>query len=203
MKSRSAATTFILTLLVGAPFARGQSSAYVRPEPGGRELAVFSGSGAGVRGFGLSGATAGNVVWYVGLRYGWVLTDAHGPGFLRGRFEYAMDVIPVLLVLQEDGTAYGFSLHPIVLKWNFARTHGAAPYFESSAGGLVTTHQIPRGASRLNFTPGAAFGVRFPGRRNYWSLEIRYLHISDAFITNYNPGTDTVGLRLSFGRFTH
>jgi len=192
-----------VVLFLCAPLVRAQSSEYVEPQAGAHELEVFSGSGTGVHGFGQSSATVGNVVWYAGPRYGWVLTDVHGPRFLRGRFEYAMDVIPVFLVLQAGGTTYGSSFDPIVLKWNFARSRGAAPYFELSAGGLATAQQVPRGASHLNFTPSAAFGLRFPRGRNYWSLEFRYIHISDAFITNYNPGMDTLGLLFGFGRFTH
>jgi hypothetical protein len=186
-----------LSALLCVPLTQAQSrSVSIEPQRGGTELEVFSGSGVGV-----SGVTAGNGVWYAGGRYGWVLTDPHGPGFLRSRFEYAVDVAPAFLVFQPGGTAYGFSFDAIVLKWNFEGHHRATPYFELTAGGLVTTHQIPRGANNFNFTPSAAFGVRFPRGRNYWSVEVRYLHISDAQITAFNPGTDTVGIRVGFGRF--
>ena len=53
------------------------------------------------------GGTSDTKVWNVGLRYGWILTRPHGPGFLNGRFEYAVDVIPVFMVFQRYNTAYG------------------------------------------------------------------------------------------------
>ena len=61
------------------------------------------------------------------MRYGWVLTNPHGPGFLRGRFEYAVDVVPVFLVSQPAGTTYGFGLNPLGLKWNLEMHRGVVP----------------------------------------------------------------------------
>jgi hypothetical protein len=55
----------------------------------------------------------------VGARYGWVLTDAHGPGLLRDRFEYAVDSLPVVMVFQPGGQAYGFGFDPWIMKWDF------------------------------------------------------------------------------------
>ncbi len=110
--------------------------------------------------------------------------------------------MPVFVVFQPGGAAYGLGFDPIVVKWNFQERHHVVPYFEISAGVLSTTHQVPIGAGSFNFTPGAAFGVHVLRGKHYWSAEFRYLHISDAQITSYNPGTDTLGLRIGFGRFT-
>ena len=55
-----------------------------------------------------------------GLRYGWILTRPHGPGFLKGRFEYALDAVPAFLVFQPANTAFGVGFNPLNLKWNFA-----------------------------------------------------------------------------------
>ncbi len=93
------------------------ASAQARPEDGGHELEVWSGGGHSV-----SGGTANTGVWNLGLRYGWILTRPYGPGFLKGRFEAAVDAVPVFLVFQPANTAYGFGVNPVNLKWNFATT---------------------------------------------------------------------------------
>src|SRR6266853_1510852 len=85
-------------LLLSGTGIRAQSG----PEGGGNELQVWTGGGRG-----LNGSTSDTGVWNLGVRYGWVLTDAVGPGPLRGRFEYAVDVVPVFLLTQRNGTAYG------------------------------------------------------------------------------------------------
>jgi hypothetical protein len=61
--------------------------------------------------------TLGNSIWTVGARYGWLLTDAHGPGLLRGRFEYAVDAFPVVVDFQPGGSAYGFGFDPWIMNW--------------------------------------------------------------------------------------
>ncbi len=71
-------------------------TAQARPEDGGHEIGLWTGGGHSV-----PGGTSGTSAWNVGARYGWVLTRPHGPGFLNGRFEYAVDVVPVFLVFQK------------------------------------------------------------------------------------------------------
>ena len=48
----------------------------------------------------------------------------HGPGFLKGRFEYAVDAVPVFLVFQPANTSYGAGFNPIDLKWDFVPCGG-------------------------------------------------------------------------------
>jgi hypothetical protein len=173
--------------------ARAQSG----PEKGGRELELWTGGG-----YALNGGTSSTGVWNVGGRYGWVLTDLHGPGFLRGRFEYAVDVAPIFLVFQPTGTAYGFGLNPVALKWNFQTGHRVTPYFELDGGVLFTNDQVPPRTSRVNFTPGGAFGLHFLRSKYNWSAEFRFMHISNASLANRNPGINTIQVRLGFGRFS-
>src|ERR1700680_249066 len=124
------------------------------PASRGHELQVWTGGGHG-----LNGSTSDTGVWNLGARYGWVLTDPVGPGPLRGRFEYAVDVVPVFLVFQRTGTAYGFGLNPFALKWNFAEHHNIVPYIDLGGGTLFTNAQTPPGTSRVNFTSSGALGV--------------------------------------------
>jgi lipid A 3-O-deacylase len=181
------AVCFFLVL----PFAAAQD----RPEEGGHELQIWTGGGRSV-----PGGTKDTSVWNAGVRYGWILTAPHGPGFLNGRFEYAVDAVPAFVVFQPSGTAYGAGVNPLGLKWIFATRSDVQPYLELNGGTLFTTHEVPAGTSTVNFTSSAAFGMHFL-REHAWTLEVRYMHISNAGLTTPNPGINTVQVRLGFGKF--
>jgi hypothetical protein len=192
-----------ILLSMGSSAARAQST--TTPESGdrrpirGTEMEVWTGGGGDP--IGSPGVTLGNGVWNAGFRYGWILTDAHGRGFLRGRFEYAVDALPVVMVFQPGGRAYGFGFDPWIMKWNFEPHRRISPYIELGGGALITTREIPVGESRFNFTPTGAIGVNLLRGKYHWSIDFRYFHISDAQITAFNPGTDTFGLRVGWGVF--
>jgi lipid A 3-O-deacylase len=167
-----------------------------RPEDGGREIQVWTGGGPSV-----PGGTSDTSVWNVGLRYGWILTRPHGPGFLKGRFEYAVDVVPVFMVFQRYNTAYGAGFNPLGLKWDFAARGRIEPYLELGGGTLFTNHQVPIGTSSVNFTPSAALGMHLLDDKYAFSVELRYLHISNAGLSSPNPGINTVEVRVGWGKF--
>ena len=179
-------------LLCLSPVAWAQS----RPEDGGHEFQVWTGGGHSV-----PGGTSNTGVWNGGVRYGWILTRPHGPGFLKGRFEYVLDATPAFVVVQKYNTAYGAGFSPLGLKWDFATRGRVEPYLELNGGTLFTNHQVPTGTSSVNFTDAAGFGVHLLGDRWAWSLEARYMHISNAGLGNLNPGINTVQVRLGIGRF--
>jgi hypothetical protein len=166
------------------------------PEQGATEIQLWTAGGHSV-----AGGRGHTGIWVAGLRYGWVLTKPLGPGFLKGKFEYSIDVVPAYLIFQPVSTAYGAGLNPVNLKWNFATRGHVVPYLELSGGTLFTTHEVPPGTSTVNFTSAAAFGAHFLGERHPLTLEARYLHISNAGLTNPNPGVNTVEVRLGVGRF--
>jgi hypothetical protein len=166
-----------------------------RPEYGGHELEVWTGGGHSV-----PGGTKDTNEWNAGVRYGWILTEPHLPGILSGRFELAVDAVPAFVVFQPANTAYGAGVDPVDFRWIFATRGHVAPYLELSGGVLFTTHDVPAGTSTINFTPGAAFGFYFFGERA-WSVDIRYLHISNAGLTVPNPGVNSVQVRLGLGKF--
>lgn len=166
------------------------------PEEGATELQVWTSGGHSV-----PGGRGDTGIWNAGLRYGWVLTYPHGPGFLKGRFEYAIDAVPAYLIFQRKNTVYGAGLNPFNLKWNFATRGKIAPYAELSGGVLFTTDKVPPRTSSINFTPAAAFGAQILSNRYTWSIEGRYLHISSAGLGDLNPGINTFEVRVGFGRF--
>jgi hypothetical protein len=191
MKSLAAS---LLLLLFYLPSSAAQSG----PAQGDHELELWTGGGHSVNG-GVGGISS----WNVGLRYAWILTGLHGPGILRGQFEYGVDVVPVFLVFERNATAYGFALNPIVLKWDFQKRRRVVPYLEASGGPLFTNRDVPPGISRVNFESGGAAGLYFPAGKCCLSEELRYTHISDAGLTNPNPGGNRVQGRLGFSVFRH
>jgi len=170
--------------------------AQARPEDGGREIQLWTGGGPSV-----PGGTSDTSVWNVGLRYGWILTRPHGPGFLNGRFEYVLDAVPVFMVFQRYNTAYGAGFNPLGLKWDFAARGRFEPYFELNGGTLFTNHEVPTGTSSVNFTDAAALGMHLLGDKHAFSLEVRYMHISNAGLSSPNPGINTVQVRVGIGKF--
>lgn len=181
----------VVCALLMLPFAAAQE----RPEEGGHELQIWTGGGRSV-----PGGTKDTSLWNVGVRYGWILTAPHGPGFLNGRFEYAVDAVPAFVVFQPHDTAYGAGVNPLGLKWIFATRSDVQPYLELNGGTLFTTHEVPAGTSTINFTSSAALGVHFL-REHAWTLEVRYMHISNAGLTTPNPGINTVQVRVGVGKF--
>jgi hypothetical protein len=170
--------------------------AQVGPEQGGSEIQLWTAGGHSV-----SGGRGNTGIFDVGLRYGWVLLDSHGPSFLRGKFEYAIDAVPMYLIFQPTNTAYGVGLNPLNMKWNFERRGRVVPYAELSGGLLFTTHDVPASTSSINFTPSAALGFHYVGEKFTWTMEGRYLHISDAGLSRLNPGVNTFEVRIGVGKF--
>jgi hypothetical protein len=189
-------STFFLTTFFVNPIALAQNSGDEdRPEEGGHEIQVWSGGG-----YSVPGGTKDTGVWNLGVRYGWILTAPHGPGFTKGRFELAVDAVPAFVVFQSANTAYGAGVNPVGFKWIFATRGRIAPYLELNGGTLFTTHEVPSGTSTINFTTSGGVGTYFLGS-HAWSIDVRYLHISNAGLTVPNPGINTVQVRLGFGKF--
>lgn len=183
-------------VLAGATAARAQSAADQGPQKGGTEVQVWTGVGHSA-----SGGASSTSVWNAGLRYGFILTNVHGPGFLRGRFEYAVDAVPMYLIFQPSGTVYGVGVNPFALKWLFDTSSRVAPYFDLGGGVLFTSSKVPAGVSRVNFASGPAVGVNVGHGKAHWSVEVRLLHISDAGLTNDNPGINVIQVRAGLGWF--
>jgi lipid A 3-O-deacylase len=181
-----------IALLMSYPLCFAQTG----PEKGGHEVQVWAGGGHSV-----SGGRGNTGAFNAGLRYGWILTDPHLPGFLRGRFEYVVDAVPVMLFFQPANTAFGMGFDPLGLKWNFQRHGNISPYLELTGGALFTNHDVPTGTNTVNFMDQAALGMHILGAKHNVSLELRYMHVSNAGLAKPNPGVNTVQVRLGFGKF--
>jgi len=183
----------VFAIFLNAPAVRAQAG----PVEGGHELQVWTGGGHG-----FNGSQSGDGVWNVGFRYGLILTAPHGPGFLRGRLEYAVDAVPLFLVVQKTNTAYGLGVNPFAFKWALDTRTSVVPYLEVGGGTLFTNTKVPEATSRINFTTSGAFGVHFLRNKHNISAEVRYMHISNARLATPNPGINTIQFRLGFGLFS-
>ncbi len=185
-------TTALLLLLCSASLLWAQDNPIQR---GTWEFGIWAGGGPSV-----PGGTSGVAVFDAGLRAGKVLTREHLPGVLRGNFEYAVDAIPLYLIHIRD-TRYGAALNPVILKWNFSARH-VAPYVEFGGGVLLSDGDIPPGTSSVNFTPQAGAGLQFLTRRKRAVVAtVRYVHISNAGLSNPNPGINTLQVALGYHWF--
>ena len=159
-----------------------------------------------------------------GVRLGKVITDQHLPGILRGQFEYAGELMPYweaftppphvaetkyeydgqtgyIMAPYGGGTYTGFSITPIILRWNFAPSRRFAPWFQG-AGGLVytphkfppdilVTHGTPGGTSVFNFTPQGGIGFHyFVKPKRSIDFAANAIHISSASLGDRNPGVN-------------
>jgi hypothetical protein len=183
-----------LFLFANAPRAFAQDG----PQADGNEIEFWTAGGHGT-----NGITQHTGVWTAGFRYGWVITDPIGPKFMRGRFEYAVDAVPVFVIFQKTNTAYGVAANPFALIWNFDSHGKFVPYVDLDGGVLFTNTQVPAGTSRINFTPSGGLGVHYLAKKLTWTADIRLVHISNAGLNAINPGINTVQLRVGVGWFTH
>lgn len=175
-----------------APHATAQAG----PEGASSEWQVWTGGGHGI-----NGSQSGTGVWNLGLRYGLILTSPHGPGFLRGQLEYAFDVVPAWAIVQKTNTAYGGGVNPFAFKWILSSRKKVKPFFEIEGGTLFTNKDVPEGTSQINFTTSGGFGAHFLGEKHNFSAEVRFQHISNAGMSNPNPGINTIQVRIGFGAF--
>ncbi|MFB3916575.1 MAG: acyloxyacyl hydrolase [Terriglobales bacterium] len=167
---------------------------------GATEINLWVGGGSGL------GESSDFQMLNAGVRLGKVLTGSHGPGFLRGNLEYAADLVPLYLFVQDRvvapgatdrQTVYGGSISPLILKWNFTSGKRIAPYIALEESAIFTTDDVPAGdTSTINFASGFGSGLQFfRGDNHALSLSGHLMHISNASIGNHNP---SINIALQF-----
>ena len=107
-----------------------------------------------------------------------------------------------LYFAQPGENAVGFNLNGM-FRWHFAKRENWSIFFDSGAGILVTTNDVPRGAAAFNFTPqlGGGASIRLKNDRHLL-VGLRWHHISHAETFGNNPGRDSLQgfVRLDFPR---
>jgi hypothetical protein len=146
-------------------------------------------TGGGAR---IAGGTREGNFWAMQLRWGRVLTEPHGPAWLRGTLEYAFEVVPALVMVQSE-TVFGGGVNPLLLQYNFrggSRSgRGFVPFVHAGGGMLLTTDDVPAGTAQFNFTPQGGVGAYWlRGDQPGVVFGVRYHHISNAGRVKPNPG---------------
>ncbi len=171
-------------------------------------------------GLGTSGETDDHFL-NAGVRLGKVLTDASGPGLLRGQFEYAIELIPYWQaftpketytlttvhpprLVTTGGTYTGLSVTPIILRWNLVHWKRVMPWVQGAGGLIWTNHKFPpngpRGTSVWNFEPQFGLGIHYFVRpRQAITFAANAVHISSASLGDSNPGVNaTVRFQIGY-----
>jgi hypothetical protein len=164
---------------------------------GATELTAALGYGVGVA---LLDSSGGQRYAMPTVSWGRVLTGPRGPSWFRGRFEWAIEVVP-LFVQHAPETAYGAGVSPLVWRWNLEPRGRAAPFGEIGGGGLWTTAPVPVGTTRTNFAVHVTAGVRlFGGGRDALVLGYRFDHLSNGNRLSRNPGVNAHMLVAGWSR---
>ena len=170
-----------------APSQESEIAVHTAVEKGANEWGLMTGGATG-----LPGGAMSRGLWMLDLRWGRVLTGVHGPGPLRGTLEYALEVVPALVVRQST-PVFGGGFNPLLLQYNFVASRGIVPFIQVGAGMLFTNRTVPARSSEFNFTPQGGFGVYlFRRHTSALSIGVRYHHISNAGIRRPNPGINSM-----------
>ncbi|MBI4459610.1 MAG: acyloxyacyl hydrolase [Acidobacteria bacterium] len=154
---------------------------------GSTEWGWLSGTAVSIAG----GVRQGNF-WTAYLRWGRIVTAPHGPRFLRGNLEYAVELVPLMLIRQPS-TVIGEGLNPLVLQYNFTSNPKWNPFVQVGGGVLLTSEKVPPQTSQFNFTPQGGVGMYWNGWHEATvSFGVRYHHISNASTAPRNPGRNSL-----------
>jgi hypothetical protein len=123
------------------------------------------------------------------------VTNAVGPGWLRGRMGVVVEIVPLFLLSQESTAhASGFNL---LGRHYLDRGGSLRPFITLGAGMLVSAQEIPDRVANLNFTPQAGIGFMFSDEsRRLYTLEIRLHHLSNGGRVEPNPGINSVAFQF-------
>lgn len=133
-----------------------------------------------------------------GVRYGiqtvsWArdLSGDHGPGVLRGRVAWAVEIMPVLAE-SSPTRVYGFGVAPIGVRWNFVPHRHWSAFTEFTGGVLASSAPIPDGLARFNFTAHWGAGLRLDvSRARSVVVAYRLQHVSNGNRLPDNPGLNS------------
>jgi hypothetical protein len=132
------------------------------------------------------------------LSWGRVLSGPKFPGALRGRFEWAIEVMPVYGQYLPD-RVYGFGVSPLSWRWNFEPRGRYAPFVQLSGGLMKSSGPVPPDTTSANFTAHAGGGLRvLVTRQQSLVLAYRFDHISNGNRLEQNPGVNAHAFHLGW-----
>lgn len=104
-------------------------------------------------------------------------------------------------VSQEGDDAVGFNPN-LMFRWHFLARDTWSLYADGGCGLMIASDEVPAGGSSFNFTPQIGFGATYEiGVNTRLMAGIRWYHISNARLSEDNPGRDSVMVYagVSFG----
>ncbi|MEP7116879.1 MAG: acyloxyacyl hydrolase [Acidobacteriota bacterium] len=163
-----------------------------------RGVTEFSATAAVARGIDLLQSSGGERYAMPTVSWGRVLTDVRGPAWLRGRFEWSVELTPYFAEWSSGG-ARGVGVAPLQWRWNLAPRRGVHAFAEVGGGALWTTAPIPDGTTGSNFMTHAGAGLRLLGGRGHGLVAgYRLHHISNGNRLRRNPGVNAHMLMLGY-----
>jgi len=172
------------------------SAAVAQESTGNWDVSVWT---AGSTGEELTNSLAEAQLWSAGIFVGQMVTPRVGRRWRRGRLEYGVNLVPVLLQARPH-VLYGGGFEPLVFRWNSEiRLRGTHPYIELAGGALQTTGNLPSGnTSSFNFTAKGGGGLYVPIHEHIWDVGIRWSHVSNANLGATNPEFNGIELRIAY-----
>jgi Lipid A 3-O-deacylase (PagL) len=170
--------------------------------PGWNYGAQFSGGSTVVQSTAPRFVTANHSISNVAVLFhvGRVLTSEHGPGWIRGTFEWDVSVIPVE-IFWVLGSHYAGGFEALGPRWNFTNDRRrVVPYAGLTGGMLLSPRNFPPGDTlQMNFTAAIDVGAHL-FHRHQRSIDIgtRVQHVSNAYLGRLNPGVP-LSLQVTLG----
>jgi hypothetical protein len=135
-------------------------------------------------------SASGHHYVFPSISWGRVLTGPRGPGLLRGRFAWGVEVLP-FFAQYHPVRSHGFGFSPLLWRWSFEPRGQLAPFVELGGGGLWTGVDLPGETTRANYTAHVTLAVRLlQGRARGAVVGYRFDHISNGNRVDPNPGVN-------------
>ena len=124
------------------------------------------------------------------LSWGRILSQPHGPGVLRGRFQWSIEIIPIFGQYDTQNT-FGVGVTPLLWRWNFEPRGRVVHFAELAGGALWTRDPVPSQTTTANFTAHVAYGLRYFVKPSVsFVASYRLHHISNGNRLERNPGVN-------------
>jgi hypothetical protein len=191
----------VLVGLAGAAPAQAQPAS--PPPLVSRGAAEWTAAAGVARGIDVLQSAGGQRYAMPALAWGRVLTDLRGPRWMRGRFEWVVEVAPYFVEWRE-GRARGAGVMPLGWRWNLEPHGHLVPYLEVGGGALWTSEAVPAGTTGTNFTTHAGAGLRILGTSGHGVIVgYRLHHISNGNRVSRNPGVNAHMLVIGWTAIRH
>jgi lipid A 3-O-deacylase len=131
---------------------------------------------------------------------GYVVSDQHGPSWLRGNFEVLFE--PTLTIFESRGTTSTVVGAAALARWVFVGSGRFRPYVEGGAGVLFGETNLRQTDCDVNFLLETGPGLLvFLSDSTALTLGYRFQHISNAGACRFNAGINSNALYVGVSHF--